>query len=133
MNTSEFDSEAITPTRISCVQTVFSQKDVMASTRIIVLFNLKSGRSVSDYEAWAKSTDLPTVNALGSVEKFEVFKATGLLGSSATPPYSYIEVLDVADMNKFGTDVATATMQKIAAEFQDWADALFITTEKLGA
>lgn len=105
----------------------------MASTRIIVLFNLKPGRSAADYEAWARSTDLPTVNALRSIERFEVFKSSGLLGSEAAPPYQYIEVVDVADMGAFGADIATEAMQKIAAEFQDWADPLFITTDKIEA
>jgi hypothetical protein len=105
----------------------------MASTRIIVLFNLKPGRSAADYEAWARRSDLPTVKALASIENFEVFKATGLLGSNAAAPYQYIEVLDVADMGAFGQDIASEAMQKIAAEFQDWAEPLFISTQKIEA
>jgi hypothetical protein len=105
----------------------------MAANRIIVLFNLKSGRVPADYEAWARRSDLPTVNALDSIERFELFKASGLLGNTAAPPYQYIEVIDIADMRAFGEDVATKTMQKIAAEFQDWADPIFITTDRIEA
>ncbi|MDT7836968.1 hypothetical protein [Aquabacterium sp. OR-4] len=105
----------------------------MASTRIVVLFNLKPGRVLADYEAWARHTDLPTVNALGSMQRFELFKATGLLGSDAAPPYQYIEVLDIADMDRFGVDVASDAMKQIAAEFQAWADPVFITTERIEA
>jgi hypothetical protein len=103
----------------------------MATTRIIVLLNLKPGKKKSDYETWAKQTDLATVNALGSVEKFTVFAASGLLGSDAKPPYDYIEIIDVADMDAFGRDVATPTMQQVAAEFQDWADPVFILTRNI--
>ncbi|GAB5504833.1 hypothetical protein, partial [Pyruvatibacter sp.] len=103
------------------------------TTRIIVLFNLKPGVSVSDYEAWATSKDLPTVNGLSSVDEFSVFKSTGLLGSDDTPPYAYIEILDVNDMDTFGGEVSTETMQAIAGEFQAMADDLsFILTDKLG-
>jgi len=105
----------------------------MASTRIIVLFNLKPGRVAADYEGWARSSDLPTVNALGSMERFELFKTTGLLGSDVAPPYQYIEVLDIADMGLFGADVGSDAMKKIAAEFQDWADPIFIATERIEA
>lgn len=105
----------------------------MAANRIVVLFNLKPGRVAADYEAWARRTDLPTVNALKSIERFELFKATGLLGSSAQPPFRYIEVIDVADMAGFGEEVSTAAMQAVAAEFQDWADPVFITTERIEA
>ncbi|MEM6626787.1 MAG: REDY-like protein HapK [Pseudomonadota bacterium] len=100
--------------------------------RIIAVFNLQPGVSVEDYEAWAKTVDIPTVNGLGSVSSFEVFKSTGLLGSEDTPPYKYIEIIDVADMDQFGADVGTETMQKIAGEFQAMAsDLAFIMTEKL--
>jgi hypothetical protein len=103
----------------------------MPITRIVVLLKLKPGSSRPDYEAWARSVDLPNVNRLQSVQGFEVFEATGLLGSSDSPPYDYIEVLDVADMARFGQDVASATMQAIAAEFQRWADPVFVTTRRL--
>lgn len=103
----------------------------MTTTRIIVLLNLKPGKNNKDYEVWAKKTDLPTVNALRSVEKFRVFATISLLGSEAKPPYDYIEVLDVTDMDIFGKEVATATMQRVASEFQDWADPVFILTRDI--
>ena len=100
-------------------------------TRIIVLLKLKPGTSRPDYEAWARSVDLPTVNRLQSVQGFEVFEATGLLGSNDSPPYDYIEVLDVADLALFGQEVASETMKAIAAEFQRWSDPVFVTTRRL--
>lgn len=105
----------------------------MAATRIVALLNLKPGKDAADYEAWARTTDLPTVNALGSVGRFSVHAATGLLGSEAKPPYDYVEILDVADMHAFGKDVATDTMQRVAAEFQAWADPIFIVTRDIAA
>ena len=103
------------------------------SQKIIALFNLKPGCSVEDYEAWAKAKDIPTVNGLKSVDSFEVFKATSLLGTDDKPPYQYIETIDVNDMDGFGGDVSTEQMQAIAAEFQGMtADLVFILTDKLG-
>lgn len=102
-------------------------------TRIVALFNLKPGVTAADYEAWAKRVDIPTVNGLKSIDSFEVFKSVGLLGSEARPPYAYVEIIDVADMDQFGKDVATETMQRVAAEFQAMAsDLSFILTSKLG-
>ena len=105
----------------------------MATTRIVVLLNLRAGKTADDYEAWARVTDLPTVNALGSVDRFSVHAATGLLGSDAPPPYDYVEILDITDMDAFGRDVTTETMQRVAGEFQDWADPLFIVTRDIVA
>jgi hypothetical protein len=100
-------------------------------TRIIVLLNLKPGKSAADYENWALSTDLPTVNGLQSVDGFTLHRATGLLGGG-TSPYDYVEVIDVADMELFGREASTEAMGRIAAEFQGWAEPTFIVTEPVG-
>lgn len=101
-------------------------------TRIIVLLNLKPNVDVEAYEAWARSTDLPIVRDLPSVDGFSINKVAGLLGSDNAAPYSYVEVIDVNDMQTFGEDVSTETMQKVAAEFQEIADApVFMVTDSL--
>ncbi len=104
----------------------------MPTTRIIALFNLKPGVKIADYEKWARAVDLPTVNGLPSIRKFEVFKSKGLLGSDQRPPYGYIEIIDIRDMGQFGQDVATPVMQKVASEFQGMADVQFLTMKKIG-
>ena len=91
-------------------------------TTIVVLFNLKSDVSLADYEAWAKTTDIPTAGNLPSVDVFEVLKAEGLLMSDEKPPYQYIEFLKINDMDQFGKDISTEVMQKVASEFQSFAD-----------
>ncbi len=101
--------------------------------RIVVLFNLKPGMSAADYEAWAQKVDLPTVGALPSVEGFAVFKSLSVLGAGErSPPYAYIEIIDVNDMRVFGDDIATAAVRRVAEEFHAVADdPIFILTEKL--
>lgn len=90
--------------------------------RVFVVFNLKPGVDPAEYEAWAKSSDIPTVRSLGSISRFEVLRSTGLLGSDDRPPYAYIETIDVQDDAAFGADISTPAMQKIAAQFQTYAD-----------
>jgi hypothetical protein len=99
--------------------------------KIIVLFNLKPGVSVADYEAFARNTDLPIVNALPSVDRFEILKSEGLLGGGPSP-YAYVEVIDVNSLEQLGKDISTDTMQKVATTFQSMADnPLFIVASKL--
>ncbi len=100
--------------------------------RIIVLFNLKAGADVAAYEKWAKEADIPGVNALGSVDKFTVHRATGMFGSDAPSPYQYVEVIDIKGMDSFVGDITTEAFQAAAAPFQDFADnPQFILTEDL--
>lgn len=90
-------------------------------TTLIVLFNLKKGATVEKYEAWARSTDLPIVRALPSIGGFDSFRIAGLLSGDAAP-YQYVEVIHVKDMGRFREDVSSATMQRVAAEFREFAD-----------
>jgi hypothetical protein len=100
--------------------------------RIVCLFNLKPGVDPATYEAWARGGDIPAVNALGSVVRFTVHKATGLFGSDAKSPYAYVEVIDITGMDAFVADVTTPEFQALAAPFQDFADnPTFILTEDL--
>ena len=100
--------------------------------RIICLFNLKQGASAEAYEAWARGTDIPGVNALGSVAAFTVHRATGLFGSDTKPPYDYIEVIDIHGMDDFVADVSNPDFQKVAAAFGEFTDnPTFILTEDL--
>jgi uncharacterized protein (TIGR02118 family) len=100
-------------------------------TTIIVLFSLKPGADRATYERWARETDLPVVKQLRSVDGFEVLRTAGLLSGGAAP-YEYVEILRVNDMREFGQDLASATLQRVAAEYREFADApLFIQTEAL--
>lgn len=100
--------------------------------RIICLFNLKHGASREAYEAWARGTDIPGVNALGSVRGFSVHRCTGLFGSDAAPPYDYVEVIDITGMDAFVADVSHPEFQKVAAGFGQFThNPTFILTEDL--
>jgi hypothetical protein len=100
-------------------------------TTVVVLFNLKAGVSVQEYEAWARSTDLPNVNALPSVSSFRVLRSAGLLGG-APAPYQYVELIELKSLEAFRGDVKSEVMQGVAREFRAYADApLFIVTGSL--
>jgi hypothetical protein len=100
-------------------------------TTLIVLFNLKDGVSAAEYEEFARTVDVPTVKALKSVDEFQVFRSSGVLGSDAQPPYKYVEVIQVNDMNQLGADVSSETMQRVAAQFRAFADnPVFMLTEQ---
>jgi hypothetical protein len=100
--------------------------------RIIALFNLSQAASREDYEAWARSRDLPTVNGLPSVESFQVLRTTGVLFSGNKPPYDYVEILDVADLDAFLADCGGDAVGALAREMSAFTDgATFVTTEAL--
>lgn len=101
-------------------------------TRIVVLFNLKAGADADAYEKWARETDMPAVRGLGSVDGFDVAKVRGLLGGGSSP-YAYVEIIDVADMDLFMSEIGRGEMPQVAASFQEFADnPLFLLAEPFG-
>ena len=99
---------------------------------VIVLFNLRRGVKAATYEKWVQKTDVPIAGGLKSVKDFSVFRAEGIFGSKAKPPYRYFEILHVTGLDAFVGDIGKEPrMAKVAAEFQKFADKpLFIVTEK---
>jgi hypothetical protein len=101
-------------------------------TYLIVLFNLKEGASPDAYEAWARSTDIPTVRSLKSNAGFDVWKTLSVRGSDKTPPYQYVEMITIGDMDQFSIDVGTDLMKRVSGEFREFADSpMFIVSEKI--
>jgi hypothetical protein len=99
---------------------------------IVVLYNLKPGASAADYEAWAKSKDIPTVQSLNSVKDFRVIKMGNLLGSETASPYQYGELIEVPDMNAFFADLGSDAVQAGAKVFNEFADnPLFIVANDI--
>ena len=99
-------------------------------TVIIALFNLQDAGARERYEAWALATDLPTVRKMDSVDRFDTLRARMLLGSESPPPYEYIEIIELNDFDRFREEVATDTMQQVAAEFRGFAkDPQFIVCD----
>lgn len=97
--------------------------------RIVVLVNLKPGVDPAAYEDWVRTTDYPGTRALPSVTQFETFKASGTLGGDAAP-FQYVEVIDIVGMDPFMADVATDAVQRVAAQFREFADnPQFVVTE----
>jgi hypothetical protein len=97
---------------------------------LIVLFRLKPGADRAAYENWARQTDLPVVRNLSSVRSFDLYRTLNLFGSGEPAPYEYVEVIRIADLDRFGSEVASATMQKVAGEFRGFADnPLFMLAE----
>lgn len=101
-------------------------------TKIIVLFNLKPGVAVEEYEKWAREKDIPTVRSLISVSHFQVLKMGNLLGTEKASPYQYCELIDVKDMNKFYTELGSDKVQEGAKTFNGFAEApLFIVSNPI--
>ncbi len=97
---------------------------------MIVLVNLKEGVEPEDYERWVLESYAPAVRGLPSVEDWRDYRATGLLGSDAAPPYRYIVTLAIGDLDQLGRDAAGEEMRRLLSELRDMAEVTQIITER---
>jgi hypothetical protein len=97
---------------------------------MIVLVDLKEGVNPEDYERWVLESYAPAVRELPSVEDWRDYRATGLLGSDAAPPYRYVVTLDIRDLDQLGRDVASEGMQALLSELHDLAEITQIMAER---
>ncbi len=97
---------------------------------MIVLINLKDGVSPEDYERWVLESYAPAVKSLPSVEDWRDYRASGLLGSDAAPPYRYVVTLEVNDLEQLGRDMEGEEMQRLIAELHELAEVTQIMAER---
>ena len=97
---------------------------------IIVLVNLKEGVSPEDYERWILEYYAPAVRGLPSVGDWRDYRAGGLLGSGAAPPYRYVVTLEVVDLEQLGRDMEGEQMQRLLAELHELAEVTQIMAER---
>jgi hypothetical protein len=99
---------------------------------VLVLFNLKANASIDDYETWAKTKDIPTVQSLGSINDFRVLKLGMILGTDKPSPYQYAELLEINDMEVFFAELGKEEVQAGAKQFNEFADSpLFILADDI--
>jgi hypothetical protein len=97
---------------------------------MIVLINLKDGVRPEDYERWVLESYAPAVKNLPSVEDWRDYRASGLLGSDAAPPYRYVVTLEVKDLEQLGRDVEGEVMQRLFSELHELAEVTQIMAER---
>ena len=90
-------------------------------TTIFGLFDLKDGADPEEYERWARVRYAPVVRDLPSVDHWQAFRASGVFGSGAAPPYRYFLIIE-ADLEGIGRDLSDERMQTLLAELHEFAD-----------
>jgi len=97
---------------------------------MVVLVNLKDGVRPEDYERWILESYAPAVRNLSSVEDWRDYRASGLLGSDAAPPYRYVVILEASDLEQLGRDMEGEEMQSLLSELHEVAEVTRILAER---
>src|SRR3712207_3770192 len=97
---------------------------------MVVLVNLKSGVRPEDYERWILESYAPAVRNLSSVEDWRDYRASGMLGSDAAPPYHYVVTFEARDLEQLGREVESEEMHRLLSELHEVAEVTQIVAER---
>ncbi len=100
---------------------------------MLVLFNLKPGRTPEAFRAWMAEHDHPVVSKLPSIDEYNLCRTVGMLGPDGKPPYSHMEIIRVNDFDQLGRDAQLEAVQKAGGQMvADWAEnPVFLLVEQI--
>lgn len=85
---------------------------------IVDTIRLKPGVDPERFERWVRETDYASCPELPSIIGFAVTRVDGEVG----PGVHYFEVIQVESAAAFEADMASATFQRLVAEFSEMAE-----------
>jgi hypothetical protein len=69
--------------------------------RVFFMNTLKDGVDPAEYEAWVRRVDYPVARKQESIESYVVTRLEGMLNEDGAPPYHYLEVIEVTDLDAY--------------------------------
>ena len=97
---------------------------------MIVLVNLKKGVAPEAYERWLHERYVPAVLGLPSVDEWRGHRVGGLAGADGEPPYRYIVVVEINDLEQLGEDMQSELVQTLLGELGRYAKVTQLMTER---
>ena len=69
--------------------------------RVFFLNTLREGVDPAQYEDWIRRVDYPVARRQASIERYEVTRLEGMVSGEGAPPYQYLEVIDITDIDAY--------------------------------
>jgi hypothetical protein len=76
------------------------------SQRVFFLNTLRDGVERADYEEWIRRVDYPVARRQPSIQNYVVTRLEGRLDGDAPPPYQYLEVIEITDIDEYRQDMS---------------------------
>jgi hypothetical protein len=97
---------------------------------MIVLVNLQEDVTPEEYERWLAERYVPAIFELPSVDGWRGYKVGGLAGAGGEPPFQYIVVVEINDMDQLGKDREGEQVQTLLGELGRYAEVTQLMTER---
>lgn len=75
--------------------------------RVFFLNKLRDGVSPADYERWVREFEYPFARGIPSIKSYLVTRLDESLEGDEKPPYDFVEVVEVIDLEAYKADLST--------------------------
>lgn len=86
--------------------------------RVFFLNKLRPGVDPADYEEWIRRTDYPVARNCPAILRYDVARIDGTLDGNGAPTISYLEVIEVTDIEEYR---AAGTAPEFVKLLEEWA------------
>jgi hypothetical protein len=69
--------------------------------RVFFLNTLRTDADPNEYEGWIRRVDYPVARRQPAIESYVVTRLDGLLEGDGSPPYQYLEVIEVTSVEEY--------------------------------
>lgn len=69
--------------------------------RVFFLNILRDAVDPAEYEDWIRRVDYPVARKQASIQTYVVTRLEGLLDGQGKPPYQYLEVIEITDIDEY--------------------------------
>jgi hypothetical protein len=90
--------------------------------RVFFLNRLRPGVDSADYEAWIRRTDYPVARNSPAILSYDVTRIDGTLDGEGTPSVSYLEVIEVTDIEEYRAAGKTPEFVKLLEEWATYVE-----------
>lgn len=90
------------------------------ATRVFFLNRLRPDADAAEYERWVREVDYPLARGLPTIARYEVTRLEGHLQEDGAPPYDYLEVIDITDLDDYRGSLDPNASDEIRRFFEQW-------------
>ena len=88
--------------------------------RAFFLNKLREGVDAADYERFVREVDYPFARALPTIRSYVVTRLDGMLDGEGKPPYDYLEVVEITDLDDYRASLDPSKPEN-KAFFDQWS------------
>jgi hypothetical protein len=84
-----------------------------------VITTLKPGARAEDYERWVRDYDYRVARTLPSIVSYRTYRIAGPITGAETAGWSYIERIEVRDVEQYQRDLASPAGQELLRQLYE--------------